>query len=207
MLHYFGVILRTHVVEISCRVGKSRIRADKNGNAAPFQYFVNDRERVLRTKGAVHSQNIGAESAEGQRHCRSAAPGECAHVLLKGHRADHREVGVLPGGEEGGFYFHEIGHCFDRDEVCVLSGNHDFPEHVVSLVHRHISGRAQHSSQGAYVKSHQDVGALGGFPGNFDSLLNDLLNGVFAVLEFVTVCAESVSVDSLGAGVDVILVN
>ena len=188
---------RVYQIFTGDRIRQSGVGLYHQRQRCPLCHFFHNGKEFVRTQGAVHAHRIGSQSL--QRHCRRSdgTAGKGAEIRLKGHGADHRLVGVFLCRQQCRLGFVQVGHGFDDDQVCVLSGEDFFTENVVGFFKCECAQRFQKLSDRTDVQSHLGVRAGTGFSGTGNAGRDEFLHGIAGFRHFVPVCSERVGVDDV----------
>ena len=158
---------------------------DQQGKVGPLGQLLGDGVDFKGPQGAVDADGICAHPLQGEGHGPDIAAGEGAPPLVKGHGAEHRQGGVLLGGQQGRPHLLEVGHRLNDDEIRPgCAGQYLFPKLPIGCLKGEGPHGLQQFPQGADVQRHQTAKVCGRFAGDGHCRWDNLIWGMATPLEF-----------------------
>ena len=186
-------------------IGQTGIQLDGQGQGGMLCQPLQGGQHFVGAQRAVDADGVGAHTLQHHAHGGHIAAQKGAAGLLIGHGHQHRQVGVLLGGQNGTASLGQIHHGLEDDGVGpgVLGGHAHFFINLVALVKGHGAHGLHQLAAGAGRHGHLGVGAPGGVLGAADGHRDDLLHRMTRAGQLEPVCAKGVGIDQVGTGLHI----
>ena len=208
--HLSGKLRRGDIIA-AVQVRQARIGLDKHRHTGGHHTAepLSKGQDFLGAQRAVDAHGVRTKAGGGNAVAFHGASGKGTATGLKAHRGKHRQVTVFLCGQDGGFQLIQVGHCFQKDEVCpgCGTGAHHLSKLGAGILKRQGTGRGQQLADGADIQCHQGTGFLRGGPGTCDGRFDHLLHSIAGSLQFTRVGAKGVCQQDIRPGAGIVPVD